>query len=794
MMTSRSVLWRVLRALLLVVLVLVALGHASGLVPLSFVTQLDLVIADYRLRAFMPGTLDTRIVIVDIDEASLAAEGRWPWSRDRMAALTNELFDNQRAAVVGFDMLFPEPDASSGLPALERLAANSPPVAAALAPLRESLDFDARFARALTRRNVVLGYYFTNERDPGVPSGTDPRNAGVMPAPVFDAAALEGRPIVFTRWYGFAASLAIFAREASAAGFINNAPDPDGMVRSIPLISQFEGSYFEPLSLAMYRVFTGAPAVRPGFATGRWLRRDYNALESVVLVQGAERQPIPVDAVARVRVPFRGAGGPKGGSFKYVSATDLLHGRIPTTQLQDKLVLVGTSAPGNYDQRPTPVADVFPGVEVHANLLSGMLDARLPAQPDWASGFDVLQIVAVAALLVWVLPRQHAVRGAQLAAVMAMALVTFNLWAYRAQNLLLPLAAALLLTALIYVGTTVWGYIVEGRSRRSLARLFGTYVPPELVEEMARDPDRYTMRAENRELTVMFCDLRDFTQLAEQLKEPEKLRVVVNAFFTTMTSAIGAHRGTLDKYIGDSIMAFWGAPKAYSGHAANAIRAALEMKQRLETLNKELSAEGKPALGMGIGLNTGEVFVGEIGSPLRRSYTVMGDPVNVASRIEGLTRHYGVEILLGDATRAAAERPTPPDVVADRNWVEILLGFTPAAADRPKLPAIADWRWLEIDRVRGKGMKRPVTLFTPVRSGTGPGSVSEEEMRLWPLALEAYRHHHWSEAKARLEGLQTTFAGSPLETLYTLITERCDRYGAKPPSADWDGVHTFDSK
>ncbi|MEP7100770.1 MAG: adenylate/guanylate cyclase domain-containing protein, partial [Burkholderiales bacterium] len=562
-------------------------------------------------------TPDARIVIVDIDEKSLAEIGRWPWGRDRLAALTDELFANQHIAVLGFDVLFAEPDASSGLPALERLAADSPVLAAAIAPLRAQLDFDARFARALTDRNAVLGYYFGNDRS---------RRTGALPAPVFDAALLQGRQLALTHWDGYAANLPAFAQAAPLAGYFNNVPDPDGLVRAVPLISELDGRLYEPLALAMFRAYTGAPAVLPGFPKERWLTGQYSALQSVLLKQGDALQAIPVNEKLQVRVPYRGRGGARGGSFEYISASDLLNHRIGPDRLKDKLVLVGSTAPGNYDQRATPVDDVYPGVEVHASLLSGLLDNRLPVQPDWAGPFELLQLLVAAGLLVWALPRLRAVHGAQLAGAIALALVAINLWAYRFEGLLLPLASALLLTALIYFGITIWGYIVEGRSRRSLARLFGTYVPPELVEEMARDPARYDMRAENRELTVMFCDMRNFTRVSELLP-PEDVRGLVNSFFSTMTGAIREQRGTLDKYIGDAIMAFWGAPLKDTAHAANAARAALAMTARLAALNADLRGRGLPEIGLGIGLNTGTVCVGDMGSSMRRSYTVMGDAV-----------------------------------------------------------------------------------------------------------------------------------------------------------------------
>ena len=759
-MNSRSRVWRALRALLLFAMVLGALAHATGVRPLHVVTALDLAIADARLRAFMLRTLDPRIVIVDVDEKSLAEIGRWPWGRDKLAALADELFDNQHAAVVGFDMLFAEPDTSSGLPALERLAAGSPPIAAAIAPLRAGLDFDARFARALQDRNVVLGYYLANARDG--------RRTGLLPAPVFDAALLQGKPIAFTQWDGYAANLPLLARAAPVAGYFNNVPDADGLVRGVALIAELDGKHYEPLALAMYRAFTGGPAVLPGFPPERWLPRDYSALQSVLLVQGREVQAIPVDAWARVRVPYRGPGGPRGGAFEYVSATDLLNHRIAADRLGGKLVLVGSSAPGTYDQRATPVDEVYPGVEVHASLLSGLLDGRLPVQPDWASSFEVLQLLLVAAALTWALPRLRALRGAQFAGGLGIALVALDVGAYRFEGLLLPLASALLLTALVYVGSTVWGYIVEGRSRRSLARLFGSYVPPELVDEMARDPARYDMRAENRELTVMFCDMRNFTHVSELLA-PAEVRGLVNSFFSTMTGAIREHRGTLDKYIGDAIMAFWGAPLADPAHAANATRAALAMIARLAALNAELRGRGLPEVGLGIGLNTGTVCVGDMGSSMRRSYTVMGDAVNLASRIEGLTRHYGVDLLVGEDTRSAVGEP----VAAGAGEV---------------------WRWVEVDRVRVKGKRRPVTLFTPVVVAAERAPSFDEEVRLWQLALASYRLHHWDDTQARLQGLLTTFADTPFAGLYRQLGERTRHHRATPPPADWDGAHTFDSK
>ena len=746
---------RWLRAGLLLVPLLFALLHAAGVWPLRFITQLDLSIDDALLRVNVPNTLDPRIVIVDIDEPSMQQIGRWPWGRDRMAALTNELFVRQRAAVVGFDLVFAEADTPSALVELQRLAATDPALASRLPAWRAALDHDAAFARALTGRAAVLGFHFTSDRSA--------HRSGSLPQPVFDAQALAGRPIRFTEWSGYAANLDALAQAAPRAGFFNSLPDADGVVRSMPLLAVHAGRYFETLALAMFRAHTGQPQVQLGFPREHWLPAEYSGLESVLLVQGDQRVAVPVDGRAAVRIPYRGAGGPRGGSFRYLSAADLLQGRVPAGRLAGALVLVGSSAPGLFDIRATPVGRAYPGVEVHANLLSGLLDGRLPVQPDWSRGFEVAQLLVTmlaAALLLAGLRGGHQVL-AMLG--LSLALVGLNAWLYAARDLVLPLAASLVMLALVYAAAMSWGYLREGRSRRSLKRLFGTYVSPDRVREMARDPERYTMQAENRQLSVMFCDMRNFTQISETLS-PLALRELVNRFFSAMTAVIAEHRGTLDKYIGDAIMAFWGAPLDDPLHAERAVRAAMQMVRQLDPLNDALRAQGLPPMGVGIGVNTGLVCVGDMGSDARRSYTVMGDAVNLASRIEALTRHYGVDILVGEATRQAAGEAI---------------------------------RWVEVDCVRVKGKQQSVTLFTPLPDATGSIPSSDEEVRHWELALAAYRLQHWDDAERHLQALRDShsrFEASALGGLQRQLALRIQHFRLHPPPPGWDGSHSFETK
>nr|WP_259371901.1 adenylate/guanylate cyclase domain-containing protein [Caldimonas mangrovi] len=722
--------------------------HATGLVPLGFIERLDHFIYDVRLRATMPRTLDERIVIVDIDEKSLADVGRWPWGRQHMAQLTRELFERQRVQLVGFDIVFAEPDHSSGLAQLEQLARGElkdvPAFQARLEQLRAPLDHDARFAQALRGRPVVLGYYFTSDRGGGT--------SGVLPAPVMDRAALAGRPVRFTRWDGYGANLPVLAEAAPHAGFFNSIQDPDGLVRSVPLVAEFDGKHYESIALAMFRSLHGWPPVQPGFPAERWLPRSYQGLDSIQLrTGGPSSMAIPVDARVGALVPYRGPGGPQGGSFRYVAASDVLQGRLPPAELSGKIVLVGTTAPGMFDLRSTPVGQVYPGVEAHANLLSGLLDGRLPVQPDYALGYEVLMLLLVGIGLALLLPQLGAVAAALAATVALLTILAVDTWLYVAAGLVMPSASLLLLAIALFAAHVGYGYFVEERAQRALTRLYGHYVPAELVAEMARQPVQGNgMDAENKPLTVLFCDIRNFSQLSGSL-QPQQVRELLNLCFLRMTQVIRDHRGTLDKYIGDALMAFWGAPLDEPRHAELAVQAAQAMTRAVAPLNAELQARGLPEIAVGIGLNTGMMWVGDMGSDLRRSYTVMGDAVTLASRVEALARSYGVDVLAADGTRDAANH----------------------------LP------WQEVDRVQIKGKGRPVTLYTPLHASPDSDKALASELMAWHMALKAYRMQDWDQADVQLLNLQRL---NPEKRLYSLFAYRVAHLRKHPPPAGWDGA------
>ncbi len=747
------------RVLVTLIPLLLALLHTANILPIGVLQRLDDIIYDTRLRATMPKTLDDRIVIIDIDEKSLAEVGRWPWGRNKMATLVDELYERQKVALMGFDVVFAEPDESSGLKRLRQLAGNELKDQAGfgerLNQIEASLDYDALFARSLEKRPAVLSYYMTSDRGG--------RTSGVLPSAVMDKAALQGRPIKFFGWTGFGSNIEQIAKAAPMAGFINPVIDPDGVIRAIPLVSEYKGQYYESLSMAMFRVLTGLPKVEPGFPQERFLSRNYQGLESILLKQDGKTLAIPVDDRVAALVPFRGPGNVGGGSFKYISAADVLAKRVPAGELNGKIVLIGTTAPGLLDLRVTPVGETYPGVEVHANVISGLLDGRLYVKPDYAVGYEVILLVLAGLILAFTLPILSAPKAVALSAVVLAALVGLNFWLYLGAGLVLPLAAALVMALTAFALNMSYGYFVESKSKRQIANLFGTYVPPELVDEMVKDPDSYNMKAASKELTVMFCDMRGFTKMSETM-EPTQLQGLLNDVFSRLTQVIRNNRGTIDKYMGDCVMAFWGAPVESPEHAALSVKTAMEMANEVRKINEEHRAKGMPEIGVGIGLNTGSMCVGDMGSSIRKSYTVIGDAVNLGSRLEGLSKTYGVDIVVSESTKKAAP----------------------------------DFAWQELDKVRVKGKDQAVTIFWPLAPLERLPKELGDEIKLWNAFLKSYRNQDWDQCDLlmlNIERSMTTKDGKTAKKyLYQLYSDRVASMRQLPFDPSWDGATNFETK
>jgi adenylate cyclase len=430
--------------------------------------------------------------------------------------------------------------------------------------------------------------------------------------------------------------------------------------------------------------------------------------------------------------------------------------RIGPGVLKDKVVLLGTTAPGLLDLRVTPVGETYPGVETHANVISGLLDGKLYVKPDYAIGFEVVVLVLAGLTLALALPLLSATRAMLLSAVVLGALIGLNFWMYLGYGLVLPLASALVMALTSFALNMSYGYFVESRSKRELAHLFGTYVPPELVDEMVKDPGSYSMKATNKELTVMFCDMRGFTKLSETM-EPIQLQELLNSVFSRLTDLIRANRGTIDKYMGDCVMAFWGAPVDSSDHANMAVKTSIEMAGAIRRLNEEHRIKGIPEIGIGIGLNTGVMCVGDMGSSVRQSYTVIGDSVNLGSRLEGLSKVYGVDIVVSESTKRLAP----------------------------------DFAWLELDKVRVKGKEQAVTIFCPLAPNEQLVKEQTDELRTWGAVVKAYRAQDWDQCDVHLLNLQRMNAK---KYLYQLYAERVASMRSLPFDPGWDGATNFETK
>jgi adenylate cyclase len=703
-------------------------------------------IEEFRVRTFdtfqviAPRVKTAKPVrIVNIDERSLAKFGQWPWPRTRVADLVTNL-TRLGAVAIGFDIMFAEPDRLNPAAAADSIRNLDEETRSKLRALPSNDDV---LADAMRHSRVVLG-------ETGLPYVVAELDKEL---PVTGLAMLGEDPQRFMlRFPGLLRSTPVLEAAAAGRGLLTVWTERDGIVRRVPVIMQAQGVTMPSLGFEMLRVATGSDTI---------LIKSSEAGIVSVAVKGLA---VPTDRNGQIWVHFA-----HYDPSIYVSAADVLEGNVDPDIIAGRLVLIGTSAAGLLDIKTTPVSPVMPGVEIHAQVLEAALTGQLLSQPPWGPLAEFLAAMILGIAIIWVAPTFGPKSLIAVGAFFATLLLGTSWYYYSQQRLLIDATYPLLSTTSIYLTLIFFSFAREQTQRRQIRSAFGQYLSPALVEQLAQAPERLVLGGEEREMTIMFSDMRGFTSISETYKQdPQGLTELMNRFLTPLTNAILDRKGTIDKYMGDAIMAFWNAPLDDKEHQINACEAALDMLEQVDLLNKEREEEAQEGghtyipLNVGVGLNTGTCVVGNMGSDLRFDYSVFGDSVNLASRLEGQSKEYGFPIIVGSATALAAR---------DRFAI------------------------LELDFIMVKGKTEPEVIYAI--AGREDTARSDRFQRLRNLTIEmlaCYRSRDWDGALAAIGRGRRTDDAHSLELLYSLYETRIRGFQNNPPPEDWNGAYALLTK
>jgi adenylate cyclase len=698
------------------------------------------------LLKIQPRTYEpTPVKIVDIDDETLSKMGQWPWPRTLIGRLVRKLSESG-AAVVAFDAVFPEPDRTSPTRVV-RSWPDTPELASVREKAKTLPDHDALFARDIAAAgNVTLGFVLIGDDNDTMPL-----------AKARFAYAGDGPLTYLPRYPGAVKNLDVLEKAAAGNGNFGFAPEHDGIIRRVPIIFRRADSLIPSLSAEALRVAQGATnfAVKSSGASGEQSFGAHTGISKIKIGSYV----VPTDEKGRVWVYYT-----PSTPERVLPAWKILEKGFDPELVRGCILFVGTSAAGLKDLRATPLDPAAAGVDVHANVAEQILLQKFLQRPDWATGAEILYMVALGAILLILLPRL----GAAWCAPVGFGGIGLAIWVSwhsftKLHYLIDPVFPSLTMLG-IYMSSTIISYLKSEAERRQLRGTLSRYMSPKLAEEIAKHPEKLRLGGETRTMTFHFCDIRGFTTISEQF-DPHGLTQFINRFLTPMTEIIFANSGIIDKYMGDCIMAFWNAPLDDPKHAVHACKSALEMHKRLNELNDSWRAEAEKAgkkfipIHIGTGLNTGPCVVGNLGSDQRFDYSVLGDDVNLASRLEGQSKTYGVDIVVGNATKDNAP----------------------------------DFAFLELDLIKVKGKTVPVRIFAllgdkAVKDGAPFKDLEGEHQKM----LSAYRHQNWDHALELIETCKTF--PFKLEKLYHLYEDRIALYREQAPGEGWDGTFTATSK
>ncbi len=704
--------------------------------------RLSLIAFDLYQRALPREPGNSPVRIVDIDDHSLATIGQWPWPRTIVAQLVDRLAASG-AAVVAFDIDFAEPDRTSPkmlLPLLARNGVDTPDAEKLLSTLP---DPDQVLAAVMRRVPAALGFILTDHGETRAPA----QKAGFA----FAGSDPLGHVDNFTR---VVPNLPVFEAAAAGDGFLNQLPEWDHVVRRLPLILKLNGKPYPSLAAEALRLAFGA-STYIGRAAGANGESNFGQDTGLTAIRIGPLT-VPTDAAGRVWLHYA-----RHRPDRTVSAADVLAGKFAPGLFTGDIVLIGTSAAGVInDQRATPLSPAVPGVEIHAQLIDDILQGDFLTRPDWAVGAEILFALLVGSGLILVLPRIGALPSAVLGGAAVTAALGGSWVAFKYAHLLIDPVYPWAVITLVYLVASLLGYLRTEARQREIRSAFSRYMSPHYVKQLAAHPEKLVLGGELRVMTIMFCDIRGFTSRAEGM-DAHTLTRFMNTFLSPMTEIITEEKGTIDKYIGDCIMAFWNAPLDDPDHATNAVRAAQAMRRQLVELNRgwadEAAVSGAPfrLVQMGIGINTGECVVGNFGSEQHFDYSLLGDPVNLASRLEGLGKVYGIDLVIGEETAARLDEPA----------------------------------LIEVDLVAVKGKSQAGRVYTLPPEAIAHGEFVDRHRAL----LRAYRHQDWAAALRLLDDGRL-LAARHLAPVYDLYRQRIAHFQAEAPPSNWDGVFTAEEK
>lgn len=667
----------------------------------------------FNIRGELPKS--DRIVIVDIDETSLKQYGQWPWSRSVVSELINKLSD-ANAGIIGLDIVFAEPDQTSPHRIASKIKGHTP-----------KLDnYDLILAETLSSTPTVGGYVFTFEEN-------NHDKAPLIPTVFIEKGLQHNNSILQPK--GVVLNIDVLQGKFYSSGFFNNIPDTGGMIHRVPLIMRYDGIVYPSLVLEMARIYSRASKVEI-----------YGDEVGVQKIQFGD-YTIPTDHAGRLIVNFRG----EGRHFKYISAADILNGNFNAKEIAGKFVLVGTSAVGLSDLRSISFDSTIPGVEVHANTLDNILEGDFLHEPLDVVVYDLLVIWSMVFLLIFLFSYLNS--WLLLPAAIAVCFLLFNIFFYLlfdmgiVLNLLFPLLA--------FVSTLILSvsidYIVTSRQREAVKNIFAKKVSKAVMDDLLKQGNDEILKVRDENVAIFFSDIRGFTQISENIGSSQKLVALLNRYMTPVVNEIADREGTVDKFIGDAIMAYWNAPNRVENYADKAVISALEQIKILKQLNVQLDKEFGVTLKIGISIHTGLVTVGEMGSVGRSDYTIIGDNVNLASRLEGLNKLYGTTIIISEDTKKLLHKA---------------------------------YTFRSLDLVRVKGKKEAVEVFEVMPSGEG--EKRSDELHRYQTALESYRKGKIQEAYELFRALDEKYACN----LYRLYLQRCEEY-LEDSEKPFDVIHTM---